>query len=324
LDCTNLLKDEFILEKVSSVPFIFGENNEFLYLIQKLLDVEIKFRGENFVIQSQNAEKIMIAKEMVSFLYHRAVLRKNVSLKEIEERIHTYLIEKKLDSSLLKTFSVNGKSVKLKNKHQQEFFDSLSKNTLCFGVGAAGTGKTYLAIAYALSELYAGNIHKIILTRPVVEAGENLGFLPGTLEEKIAPYLKPLMDAIESLISEHELSSLLQKGIIEIVPLAYMRGRSLNNATIILDEAQNTNYLQMKMFLTRLGLNSKIIITGDLSQKDLPLKTSCGLAIALKILKNIESVSSTYFTKEDSVRHPLVAKMIGAFEKYETTQKVVV
>lgn len=316
------IKDEFILEKGFSSPDLFGENDVYLHYIEKILQLKIFFRGNHFVINAHSHDNLNIGKKAIFFLYNKACVKKQASLKQLQDFIEADHIEKNTCSLYEKKLMVNQqKSVILKNEKQQEFINMLKKNTICFGVGAAGTGKTYLAIAYALSLLYAKKINKIILTRPVIEAGENLGFLPGTLEEKIAPYLKPLFEALESFVEENELAQFIQKNIIEIVPLAYMRGRSLNNAVILLDEAQNTSFLQIKMFLTRLGKNSVTIITGDPSQKDLPWKTPSGLNIALEILKEIEEVGVTYFEKQHSVRHPLVKKVIQLFENYEKNQK---
>ena len=188
---------------------------------------------------------------------------------------------------------------------------------LFFSIGAAGTGKTYLAVCYAVSELKKGNIEKIILTRPAVEAGESLGFLPGDLKEKVDPYLRPLYDALYDMLGVENVTSLIEKQIIEIAPLAYMRGRTLENAFIILDEAQNATIDQLKMFLTRLGFNSKMIVTGDISQVDLPNSKKSGLKVSANLLKGLEEVGLIVFDKSDVVRHPLVAKIIDRFEKLE-------
>jgi len=192
---------------------------------------------------------------------------------------------------------------------------AIKNNDICFAIGPAGTGKTYLAVAFAVSALKKGIVKKIVLARPAVEAGENLGFLPGDFREKVDPYLRPLYDALNDMVPEDQLHAYVEKDIIEIVPLAYMRGRTLNNAYVILDEAQNSTRLQMKMFLTRLGPNSKAIVTGDITQIDLPSNTISGLIEVKEILKNIDGVSFIYFTKEDVVRHKLVKDIINAYEK---------
>ncbi|MCX8106036.1 MAG: PhoH family protein, partial [Ignavibacterium album] len=206
--------------------------------------------------------------------------------------------------------------VKAKTPGQKKYIQIAQKNDICFAIGPAGTGKTYLAVALAVSALKKGLVKKIILARPAVEAGESLGFLPGDFQEKIDPYLRPLYDALDEMLPTEKLRAYIEKGIVEIVPLAYMRGRTLNNAYVILDEAQNATALQMKMFLTRLGANSKAIITGDITQIDLPSKTKSGLIQAKEILQGISGVGFVYFDKEDVVRHKLVKDIINAYEKY--------
>lgn len=210
-----------------------------------------------------------------------------------------------------------GKSIYPKTFNQRKYVEALSSYDLVFGVGPAGTGKTYLAVAQAVAELKSSKVKKLILTRPVVEAGENLGFLPGDLKEKVDPYLVPLYDALYDMLGVETTNTLIEKGIIEIAPLAYMRGRTLENAFVILDEAQNTTKIQMKMFLTRLGFASKMVITGDPSQSDLPKRISSGLNQALSILKNIEEIKIIEFEKLDVVRHPLVQRIL---ERYETNE----
>ena len=207
-------------------------------------------------------------------------------------------------------------AIKAKTDTQLQYVQRMSENDICFGIGPAGTGKTYLAVAFAIAQLKKGIVKKIVLARPAVEAGESLGFLPGDFKEKIDPYLRPLYDALEDMLPTDQLKSYVEKNIIEIVPLAYMRGRTLNNSYIILDEAQNSTNLQMKMFLTRIGPNSKAIITGDITQIDLPPRTESGLIQVEKILKNVEGVGFIYFEKEDVVRHKLVKDIINAYEKF--------
>lgn len=207
-------------------------------------------------------------------------------------------------------------AIKAKTDTQLQYVQKMSENDICFGIGPAGTGKTYLAVAFAIAQLKKGIVKKIVLARPAVEAGESLGFLPGDFKEKIDPYLRPLYDALEDMLPSDQLKSYVEKNIIEIVPLAYMRGRTLNNSYIILDEAQNSTNLQMKMFLTRIGPNSKAIITGDITQIDLPPRTESGLIQVEKILKNVEGVGFIYFEKADVVRHKLVKDIINAYEKF--------
>lgn len=206
--------------------------------------------------------------------------------------------------------------VKPKTPTQLEYFNAIQENEIVFAIGPAGTGKTYLAVAFAISALNNKQVTKVVLARPAVEAGESLGFLPGNLSEKIDPYLKPLLDALEDMLPYEKLQSYLEKNIIEIVPLAYMRGRTLNNSFMILDEAQNATTMQMKMFLTRLGPNSKAVINGDVTQIDLPKKENSGLIQVEKILQGIVGVSFVYFNKSDVVRHRLVKEIINAYEKF--------
>ncbi|MCB9210817.1 MAG: PhoH family protein [Ignavibacteriales bacterium] len=212
-------------------------------------------------------------------------------------------------------------AIKAKTDTQLQYVKMMSENDICFGIGPAGTGKTYLAVAFAVSQLKKGIVKKIVLARPAVEAGESLGFLPGDFKEKIDPYLRPLYDALQDMLPNDQLKNYIERNIIEIVPLAYMRGRTLNNSYIILDEAQNSTNLQMKMFLTRIGPNSRAIVTGDITQIDLPPKTESGLIQVEKILKNVEGVGFVYFKKEDVVRHKLVKDIIHAYEQLSNVNK---
>ena len=213
--------------------------------------------------------------------------------------------------------TINGKPVKPKTLGQKQYIDLIRTKMIVFGVGPAGTGKTYLGMSMALQAFKNGEVNRIILTRPAIEAGEKLGFLPGDLQSKIDPYLRPLYDALYQIMGAESYLHNAEKGLIEVAPLAYMRGRTLDNAFIILDEAQNTTQAQMKMFLTRIGFGSKVIITGDQSQKDLPAGQTSGLDTALKILKDIDDIGICRFTNEDVVRHPLVQKIVKAYDEYE-------
>jgi phosphate starvation-inducible PhoH-like protein len=238
-----------------------------------------------------------------------------------------YLVERVSNSESVKEVYSNnskgliiGKKVKPKTLGQKKYLEAVEKNDVVFVIGPAGTGKTYLAVAVALDYLKMGKVNRIILTRPAVEAGEKLGYLPGDLSEKVEPYLRPLYDAIIDITSPDKFNSYRERGIIEIVPLAYMRGRTLNNSFIILDEAQNTTYQQMKMFLTRLGFNSKAVITGDITQVDIE-KEKSGLIECQKILEGISGIEFVYLNESDVVRHPLVKKIIKAYEEYERSRK---
>ena len=213
--------------------------------------------------------------------------------------------------------TVGGKPIKPKTLGQKKYVDTIRKKMICFGLGPAGTGKTYLAMAMAIQAFKNNEVNRIILTRPAIEAGENLGFLPGDLQSKIDPYLRPLYDAIYQIMGAESYLANSEKGLIEVAPLAYMRGRTLDNAYIILDEAQNTTPAQMKMFLTRIGFGSKVVITGDPSQKDLPSGQASGLDVAVRVLREVEDIGMVTLTNKDVVRHPLVQQIVEAYEKYE-------
>ena len=213
--------------------------------------------------------------------------------------------------------TIQGNPVKPKTLGQKAYVDAIRKKMIVFGIGPAGTGKTYLAMAMGITAFKNGEVSRIIMTRPAIEAGEKLGFLPGDLQSKVDPYLRPLYDALYQIMGADTFSKNMEKGLIEVAPLAYMRGRTLDNAFIILDEAQNTTPAQMKMFLTRIGFGSKVIITGDSSQKDLPIGAVSGLSVAERVLKRVEDISFCYLTSKDVVRHPLVQKIVKAYEEYE-------
>lgn len=213
--------------------------------------------------------------------------------------------------------TISGKSIKPKTLGQKEYVDAIRKNMIVFGIGPAGTGKTYLAMAMAITAFKAGDVERIILTRPAIEAGEKLGFLPGDLQSKVDPYLRPLYDALYQIMGPDSFHKNMEKGLIEVAPLAYMRGRTLDNAFIILDEAQNTTQAQMKMFLTRIGFGSKVVVTGDATQKDLSPDVKSGLEVAERVLHKVEGISFCTLTSRDVVRHPLVQKIVTAYEEYE-------
>lgn len=213
--------------------------------------------------------------------------------------------------------TLNGKPIKPKTIGQRDYVNAIKEKMIVFGLGPAGTGKTYLAMAMAINAFRADEVSRIILTRPAIEAGEKLGFLPGDLQSKVDPYLRPLYDALYQIMGAENFQSNMEKGLIEVAPLAYMRGRTLDNAFIILDEAQNTTPAQMKMFLTRIGFGSKVVVTGDLTQKDLPVDATSGLDVALKVLNKVDEISIQKLTNQDVVRHPLVQKIVKAYEEYE-------
>jgi phosphate starvation-inducible protein PhoH and related proteins len=298
---------------------LLGLNDNNLKILEDRFNSTITVRGDNIIIKGVKEEVETIEKVFKEMAY---VLNTNAKLKPSD--IQTILdltiegkeiiSEKDYDSIVLYT---KNDVVKAKSQGQQKYLEAAGRNDICFAIGPAGTGKTYLAVAIAVSALKKGIVSRIILARPAVEAGESLGFLPGDFREKIDPYLRPLYDALEEMIPGEKLRSYLERKTIEIVPLAYMRGRTLNNAYVILDEAQNATAIQMKMFLTRLGVNSKAIITGDITQIDLPARTVSGLIQAREILSNIEGVGFVYFEKSDVVRHKLVKDIIDAYEKHD-------
>jgi phosphate starvation-inducible PhoH-like protein len=310
------VEKRMILENVDMFPLL-GTNDSNLKLIEDKFNASITVRGENVVIKGVMEEVNTIEKVIKEMVY---VLNTNGALKSSDiETILSLTVEgkeiineKEFDSIVLYT---KNDVIKAKTPGQTNYLQVAQKNDICFAIGPAGTGKTYLAVAFAVSSLNRGVVSKIVLARPAVEAGESLGFLPGDFREKIDPYLRPLYDALDDMMPSDKLKNYLEKGVIEIVPLAYMRGRTLNNAFVILDEAQNATDMQMKMFLTRLGVNSKAIITGDITQIDLPPKTTSGLVQAKDILKEIEGVGFVYFEKSDVVRHKLVKDIIDAYEK---------
>ncbi|MBE2280353.1 MAG: PhoH family protein [Ignavibacteriaceae bacterium] len=302
----------------TDVPRLLGVNDVNLRVLENSFSASIVARGEQFFVKGVDEEVEQIEKVLKEMIY---VLNTTSSLKESDVKMLVELTrkgqpvinEEEYDSIV---FYAKNDTVRVKTEGQKRYLVAARRNDICFAIGPAGTGKTYLAVALALAELKKGNIRKLILTRPAVEAGERLGFLPGDLRDKIDPYLRPLYDALEDMLGPEKLKTHLEKGIVEIIPLAYMRGRTLNRAFIILDEAQNTTDVQMKMFLTRIGVESKAIITGDVTQIDLPNKQVSGLIRAQEILSSIEGISFVYFEKSDVVRHKLVKDIINAYEKF--------
>lgn len=312
-------------EKILDIPAehernIFGGLDCHIRKIEKTLKVNVVLRdGSVKILGSEEAVKEttrvfdelltlsqrgnVISEQNVDYVLSLVMEQNEVSLSEIDKEIIGYTIQ--------------GKPIKPKTLGQQKYVNQIRDKMMVFGVGPAGTGKTYLAMAMAIQAFKNDEVGKIILTRPAIEAGENLGFLPGDLQSKIDPYLRPLYDALYQIMGADSFIKNSEKGLIEVAPLAYMRGRTLDNAFIILDEAQNTTPAQMKMFLTRIGFGSKVVITGDLSQKDLPFHTQSGLEQATMVLKDVDDIGFSYLTNKDVVRHPLVQKIVHAYEKYE-------
>lgn len=302
---------------------LLGINDSNLKPIEDRFNTSITVRGDNVYIKGvpQEVEAVeKVFKEMVYVLNTTGNLRTSDvnTILELTVQGKEIISEKEYDTIVLYTKS---DVIKAKTPTQIKYFQTVQKNDICFAIGPAGTGKTYLAVAFAVAALKKGIVNKIVLARPAVEAGESLGFLPGDFREKIDPYLRPLYDALDDMMPTDKLRGYIEKGTVEIVPLAYMRGRTLNNAFVILDEAQNSTTTQMKMFLTRLGPNSKAIITGDITQIDLPVKTTSGLVQIQEILKDVEGVGFVYFEKMDVVRHKLVKDIINAYEKFQTGEK---
>lgn len=297
---------------------LLGVNDANLHLLEERFNSTITVRGDIFNIKGvlEEVEQIeKIIKEMVYVLNTSGRLQVSdvQTILDLTLEGKEVITEDEFDSIVLYTKS---DVVKAKTSGQRNYLQIAAKNDICFAIGPAGTGKTYLAVAIAVSALKRGVIKKIVLARPAVEAGESLGFLPGDFQEKIDPYLRPLYDALDDMMPSEKLKGYLEKRVVEIVPLAYMRGRTLNNAYVILDEAQNATDVQMKMFLTRLGANSRAIITGDITQIDLPVKSRSGLVQAKEILNGIAGVGFAYFDKEDVVRHRLVKDIIDAYDKF--------
>ncbi len=300
---------------------IVGHHEENLKKIAEVLGVQLGSRGNEIMI-SGKVEDEERAKRFFKELEN--LIKSGHKLTKADMDMYVTQLSARKNLSLGNSISeevvttYRGKKIVAKTPTQKRYLEAIKGNDIVFGVGPAGTGKTYLAVASAVSYFKKGRVNRLILTRPAVEAGERLGFLPGTLQEKIDPYLKPLYDALFEMIEPEKVNSLLERNVFEIAPLAYMRGRTLNDAFIILDEAQNTTREQMKMFLTRLGFGSKVVITGDITQIDLPSKEQSGLVEALKILRGIKGIEIVEFTRKDVVRHRLVQEIIRAYEEYES------
>jgi len=312
------LEKQIYLEGIDSLEF-YGINNTKINLIKKLFPkINIAARGQSLFIQGEEKEIKSFEKKITLLLDHFSrfnVLTEEIILKILESGVLSFEGDGTGEPDVI-VFGNSGKQVRARTPNQRRLVNESFENDLIFAIGPAGTGKTYTAIALAVRALKNREIKKIILSRPAVEAGENLGFLPGDLKEKIDPYLQPLYDALQDMIHPKKLEEFMKDGVIQIAPLAFMRGRTLSNAYVILDEAQNTTINQLKMFLTRMGLNTKFIITGDVTQIDLPQKSQSGLLHALEILKKIKSISIIQFDKKDIVRHPLVRDIVEAYEKY--------
>ncbi len=313
-----------VVKNQSALLSFLGQKDENLRIIRRHLKSKISVRGNEIRLSGEpntvESDSILI----------NSILELISSGRELTQRDIAYVIENAGSSAPVPPKEIFGTHVKIprsrkhissKSKNQATYMKAMAEHDITIGIGPAGTGKTYLAIAQALEAYMSGQVKRIILTRPVVEAGENLGFLPGTLEEKIHPYLRPLYDALLDMIEYEKFEQLSRTGAIEIAPLAYMRGRTLHHAFIILDEAQNTTSKQMQLFLTRLGEGSKMVITGDISQIDLPHHQSSGLVEIISILKPIQEIKLIRFAEEDVLRHPLIKKIIAAYEQFQKEPK---
>lgn len=311
------------IDRMEQAVSLFGSFDENVRMIEKEYGVEILNRGGVIKVTGEDVNVAKAAKALQGLIM---LINKGEQLTEQNVRYCISLVNEGNDDKLpsISTdcicITTSGKPVKPKTLGQKKYVETINKNTIVFGVGPAGTGKTYLAVAMAVKAFRAKEVNRIILTRPAVEAGEKLGFLPGDLQQKVDPYLRPLYDALFDMLGADNFQKYHEKGSIEVAPLAYMRGRTLDDSFIILDEAQNTTPEQMKMFLTRLGFNSKIVVTGDVTQIDLPNGKKSGLKEAVRILKGIDDIETVRFTEKDVVRHRLVQDIIKAYEKGDKKQ----
>ncbi len=308
----------------ASVPMVglLGPGDSLLRRIEQSLDSDVLVRGNEITVTGQpadNALAISLIGELLSLLAKGEPLTEDVVDRSLA-MLRSGHGERPADVLSLNILSRRGRTIRPKTLNQKRYVDAIDKHTIVFGIGPAGTGKTYLAMAKAVQALQTKQVNRIILTRPAVEAGERLGYLPGTLYEKIDPYLRPLYDALHDMIDPESIPRLTQAGTIEVAPLAYMRGRTLNDAFIILDEAQNTTPEQMKMFLTRLGFGSRIVVTGDVTQVDLPGGQKSGLRVVRDILDGVQDVHFSLLTSSDVVRHRLVGDIVDAYARYDAAQ----
>ena len=313
--------EKSIMIPADCIANVFGQFDAHVKRIERTLHVTMVLRDTQLKIMGEEpfVDKTIEVMESLVNLAKRGntITEQNVNyaLSLSEEHHSDTVVE--LDKDVI-CHTVNGKPVKAKTIGQRQYLNAIDNNMVVFGVGPAGTGKTYLAMAKAITAFKNDEVNRIILTRPAIEAGEKLGFLPGDLQSKVDPYLRPLYDALYEIMGADSFLKNMEKGLIEVAPLAYMRGRTLDNAFIVLDEAQNTTPAQMKMFLTRIGFGSKAIITGDLSQKDIPKDAVSGLDVALKVLRNVEGIAVCRMTSQDVVRHPLVQRIVKAYDDYES------
>jgi phosphate starvation-inducible PhoH-like protein len=316
---TQAVQTRIVVPGAQSMVSLLGSRDELLRIIEQAFDSDIHVRGNEITVTGEAAENAIVARlfeELVALLSSGATLTPDAVERSVA-MLRSAVPERPVEVLTLDIVSSRGKTIRPKSVNQKRYVEAIDKHTVNFAIGPAGTGKTYLAVAKAVQALQAKQVNRIILTRPAVEAGERLGFLPGTLYEKIDPYLRPLYDALHDMVEPDSIPRLMQSGTIEVAPLAYMRGRSLNDAFIILDEAQNTTPEQMKMFLTRLGFGSKMVVTGDVTQVDLPGGTKSGLRVVREILDGIPDVHFTTLSSSDVVRHKLVSAIVDAYDRFD-------
>lgn len=313
-------KSRIVIPNSISMISLLGTNDENLKIVEKSFpEVNLYVRG-NEINLNGNVNSVKLVNQLFAELISLIRTGQSLNSDVIERSISMLNSEDQISPSKVLTVDIltsRGKSIRPKTFNQKKYVDAIDKKTVVFGIGPAGSGKTYLAVAKAVQALQAKQVNRIVLTRPAVEAGEHLGFLPGTLSEKIDPYLRPLYDALQDMIDPEKIPKLMTNGSIEVAPLAYMRGRTLNDSFIILDEAQNTSPEQMKMFLTRLGFGSKMVVTGDVTQIDLPSGTKSGLKVVQDILETVEDLEFINLTSEDVVRHRLVSRIVEAYETWD-------
>ena len=309
------------IDDINQSQALIGNNDESLKAIEAHFNVVIHARGQEIAVKGEKIEHVEKAELVLKNLLKVIELGNTITLKDVEAAIK--MADNNTIHHLLDLYDEEitkdayGKTIRAKTMGQRIYINAMKRNDLVFGIGPAGTGKTFLAVVYAAKQLRKGSVKRIVLTRPAVEAGESLGFLPGDLKEKVDPYLRPLYDGLNTVLGREQTQRLIERGVIEIAPLAYMRGRTLDDAFVILDEAQNTTHAQMKMFLTRLGFGSKMVVTGDQTQIDLPKGVKSGLKEAVKKLSGVSGISIMKMDQSDVVRHPLVSKIINRYEGVE-------
>ena len=309
------------IDDINQSQALIGNNDENLKAIEAHFNVVIHARGQEIAVKGEKIEHVEKAELVLKNLLKVIELGNTITLKDVEAAIK--MADNNTIHHLLDLYDEEitkdayGKTIRAKTMRQRIYINAMKRNDLVFGIGPAGTGKTFLAVVYAAKQLRKGSVKRIVLTRPAVEAGESLGFLPGDLKEKVDPYLRPLYDGLNTVLGREQTQRLIERGVIEIAPLAYMRGRTLDDAFVILDEAQNTTHAQMKMFLTRLGFGSKMVVTGDQTQIDLPKGVKSGLKEAVKKLSGVSGISIMKMDQSDVVRHPLVSKIINRYEGVE-------